>query len=106
MGVDQSGQERETLRIDQLSAYGDRHGRSLADSDNLFAANDNDCIKHRGAAAAIDQGGSDDGNDVVRIGLRHWVYFMKRRHHSIGLAASMLRKYAGRKEKCDEYGCD
>jgi hypothetical protein len=101
VGVDQSGQERETLRIDHFCTGGDRHGGSFADCDNLFAANDNDCIEHRGAAAAIDQGGADDGDEVVRGRLRHRVHFMKRLHDPIGLAASRLRKCASRHERRD-----
>jgi hypothetical protein len=74
----------------------------LADRDNLFAANDHDCIKQWRTAAAVNQGRSYNGNDVVCIGLRYRVHFMKRLKDPSGLALSRLRKHAAAKKKSDE----
>jgi hypothetical protein len=106
MGVDQSGEEREPLRIDHFRPGGDRYRGSCADRDNLFAANDHDCINYWRTAAAIDQGRADNGNDVVCIGLRYRIHFMKRLEGPSALALSRLRGYAARKKECDEYCCD
>jgi hypothetical protein len=106
VGVDQTGEEREALRIDHFRAGGNLYCASVADCDNLFSANDNDCIEQWRTATAVNQRRSDDGNGVVCIGLRDWVHFMKRSKESSGPAASRLRKRVAIKKECDEYGSD
>jgi hypothetical protein len=62
VGVDQSGQERQTFCVNNFGALRDLYGCSVADRSNAIIANNDYRIRDWLSTASIDQGGANDGN--------------------------------------------